>query len=66
MKEYTLRVGDAAKLLSVTTQAVRDMVRTGQLSYEVRRVGLSGKTRYWFNQEEVEALARSRRGQDEV
>lgn len=57
-KEYTLRAGDAAKELRVTTQAVRDMARRGDLSHEVRFFG--SRSRWFFNREEVEELARQR------
>ncbi len=58
MKEYTLRARDAAEKLGVTSQAVRDMARRGELSHEERIYG--SRTRWFFNADEVEDLARQR------
>lgn len=58
MKEYTLRAGEAARILGVTTQAVRDMARRGDLSHEERFHG--SRSRWFFNREEVEELSRQR------
>lgn len=57
-KEYTLQVGQAAKILQVTTETVRNMVERGELQAETRTHGT--KPRYWFSQEDVEGLARKR------
>lgn len=62
MKNYALSSGEAAGILKVTTQAVRNMARAGQLSYEVRYAGISNRPRWMFDREEVEALARERAG----
>lgn len=58
MKSYTLRAGKAAEILKVTTQAVRDMAKAGKLTYELRERG--SRQQFWFNREEVEALAQVR------
>jgi hypothetical protein len=51
-----LSVADASRVLSVTPQTVRLMIRTGKLAVAARTVG--GIQLFW--QEEVERLARER------
>lgn len=57
-KEYTPQVGEAAKILQVTTQTVRDLVSRGELSAGTAHHGT--KVRYRFDKEEVSELARKR------
>jgi predicted site-specific integrase-resolvase len=51
-----LSVADASRLLGVTPQMVRVMIRTGKLAIAARTVGGI----QLFQQEEVERLARER------
>jgi excisionase family DNA binding protein len=51
-----LSVADAARILGVTPQTVRLMIRTGKLAVTARTVGGI----QLFQQEEVERLARER------
>lgn len=57
--DYTLTSGEAGKLLGVTSQAMRDLARAGEISHEIR----TRRTRayYFFRREDVEQLAAERR-----
>ncbi len=57
-KEYTLAAGEAAKILQVTTETVRNLVERGELSAD--RVQHGTKLRYRLNQDDVLELARKR------
>lgn len=52
--------GKAARILEVSTQAVRDFVKAGKLT-KVMDLGSEDLPRYYFDKTEVEALARERK-----
>lgn len=52
---FTMSSGDAARVLGVTPQAVRDMARRGELSHETRTQGT--RHYFYFKPDDVRAYA---------